>query len=57
MNIRNKINEKINYIQVIQDLGSRAQTFVLIHKSYVNKIPKNNATYLDQNQDLGMYTR
>lgn len=37
-----------NYIQVIQDLGSLAQISLLIHKSYVSKISKSNANYLDQ---------
>ena len=40
--------KNINDIQVIQDLGSRAQTSVLIHKSYVSEIFKNNTIYVDQ---------
>ena len=49
--------KNINDIEVIQDLGSLAQISVLIYKSYVNEMYKNNATYLDQNQDLGIYKR
>lgn len=40
--------KNINDVQIIQDLGSRAQTSVLIHKSYVSKIFKNNVIYFDQ---------
>ena len=57
MEIKNKINEKYKCYPRDSNLGFLAQTSVLIHKVYVNKISKNNATYLDQNQDLGMYTR
>ena len=50
-----KSMKNINDIQVIQDLGSLAQTSVLLHNSYVSKISKCNA-YV-KNQDLGIYTR
>ena len=43
-----KSMKNINGIQVIQDSGSLAQTSVLIHKSYVSKMSKNNSIYLDQ---------
>ena len=57
MEIKNKINEKCKCYPSDSNLGFLAQTSVLIHKSYVNKISKNNATYLDRNQDLCIYTR
>ena len=57
MEIKNKINEKCKRYPSESDLGFLAQTFVLIHKSYVNNIFKNNASYLDRNSDLGIYTR
>ena len=58
MNIRNKINEKYKYIQVIQDLGSLAQISSLMHKSNMSKISKNNAIYLDEQlRSWYIYTR
>ena len=50
--------KNINDVQIIQDLGSRAQTSVLIHKSYVSKIFKNNVIYFDQkSRSWYIYTR
>ena len=48
MEIKNKINENVKFYPRDSNLGSIAQTFVLIHKSYMNKISKNNVAYLDQ---------
>ena len=47
--------KNINDIQVIQDLSSRTQTFVLIHKSYMSKIFKNNANYSDKKIKILVY--
>ena len=57
MEIKNKINKKCKCYPSESNLGFLSQTSVLTHKSYVNKISKNNDTYLDRNQDLGIYTR
>ena len=47
--------KNINDIQIIQNLGSRVQTSVLIHKSYVSEIFKNNVIDLDQKSKILAY--
>ena len=57
MNIRKKINEKYKLYPSDSNFDFLALTSILIHNSYVNKRSKNNATYLDKIQDLGIYAR
>ena len=52
-----KIIEKCKCFPRDSNLGSLAQISIFIHKSYVNYMFKNNATYLDRNRDLVIHTR
>ena len=54
---QNQINEKLKCCPRYLKTRFPCLNFVLIHKSYVHLMFKNNAAYIDRNRDLGIHTR